>query len=391
MALNWKTRTLVVFLVLMAALISVIYNQILIKLPTEVNEEDPLFFEKNRYASYYYNNGSIDQLQDVVLIINADVINSTHTNVSIYINSKLHGSFLVNPEGYVYENGTLKKNYSIWWVHVENPMLEIFTGFGVEAGKRFNLIDPTGFLGAPWQNYTAVVDRKRVWWPEDQKLGKILGAQASFQMFIYGPGGNKVATATLDLTCGLVELWDGGINSRQTMTLYDTNYPISRNRLVIFPVLWIAGTILIVVAYVVMRIDWKNKLLHRLHLNSEKRNEATLLMIAGVMAIGIEYIDIWFYAPLGKDGNLYLHLGYFGFLVLLCFVLKKRLVWTIPAFLEIAFVFAITYAVNDPYVPHLTAFMGSTISWLCLVWISKHDNDWIEGKTWIGKILSKLS
>ncbi|MHA1268405.1 MAG: hypothetical protein ACTSPY_01340 [Candidatus Helarchaeota archaeon] len=390
MALNWKTRLLIIVIVGLAAINSVIFNQIMIEMPNSTNEKDPLFFEKPRYAAFYYDNGTLGISQESSLVISCTIINTTHSNVSITIGNKLQGFFYTDPNGIVYQNGTLKGNYSIWWVHVSNPMLGMFTGFGTQQGTIFKMVDPTGFMGPSWNNYTAVVDRKIVWWPTDQRLGAILGAQASFKISIYDSTKNKVATATLDLTCGILELWDGGINSRQTMTLYQTDYPISRNRLNIFPVLWIGGIILIAVSYIMMRINWKNKFLKRIHLNADKRNDTTLLMAAGLIAFGIEYVDIWFYLPLGIDGNLYLHLGYMGFLALICVLQRKRFVWLIPAFLEVAFVFAINFLVNDPYIPHLTAFMGSTISWLCLLWVSKHPDDWTEGKTRIGKILSKF-
>ncbi|MHA1696416.1 MAG: hypothetical protein ACTSUG_14205 [Candidatus Helarchaeota archaeon] len=391
MSLNWKTRLLILILVLSAALGAFVYNQIMIKLPFGPNQEDPKFFETNRYAYFYYNNGTMGQTNDLVLSVTSTVINQTHSNVTIKIGNKIQGSFFVNPNGIVYQNGKLKGNYSIWWVHISNPLLQLTSGFGIQPGAIFKVIDPTGFMGPAGSNYTAIVEKRLVWWPSSQKLWPILGAQASFQIAIYDSSKNKVVIAKLDLTCGLIETWDGGVGSRKTLTLFQTDYPISRNRLTAFPALWVIGSILIVATYIFMRVNWQNKYLKRVHLNSEKRNDTTLLLTAGLIAVGIEFVDIWFYVPLGLAGNLYLHLGFIGFLAIICYIQKKRFVWLIPAFLEVAFVFAINFGVGEPYVPSLTAFMGSTISWLCLLWVSKHDNDWSEGKTWVGKILSKFT
>jgi len=387
MGLNWKTRVLIIILTLIAALGAYGYNQILIISPSKMNELDPLFFGENHYAKFYYNDGTLNSA-DKILSINSAVINSTHTLVTITIDTTTQGTFYVHPNGTVYQNGRCKGNYSIWWLHVSNPMLSF--GQSIQKGTKFDVIDPTGFLGTAWKHYTVIVDRKVVYWPTDKRFWFILGAQASFEVSIYN-NTDKIASATLDLTCGIIELWDGGQNSRQSLALYETSYPISRNRLNAFPALWIIGSIIIVVSYIFMRTKWENKLLNRFYLTSEKRRDTILLMIAGLIAIGIEFVDIWFYCPLGLEGNLLLHLVYVGFLAIICIIQKKRFIWLMPAILEIAFVGTISIITGDPYVPHLTAFMGSTISWLCLVWASKYDSEFDEGKTKLGKFLSKFA
>ncbi|MBD3228653.1 MAG: hypothetical protein GF329_10760 [Candidatus Lokiarchaeota archaeon] len=387
--LNWKTRFLILFLTLLAGISSLIVNQIMIKSPSTINEEDPVFYNYNGAQFFYNNNTMVDSTEQMLYIQNTK-INQTHVNTSILINNEIQGHFLVNPNnGTVYQNGKCKGNYSIWWVHVPNPMLTF--GQGLELGAKFSVIDPTGFIDDPWENYTMIVDEKVVWWPHEQKFSKILGAQASFVVSIYS-NDSKAASATLDLTVGFVELWDGGSgsNARQTLALKETDYPISRNRLTFFPAAILSGVIIIVIAYIFMKIDWKTKLLRRLHLNDEKRLNTTLLLIAGLLAVMIEYIDIWFYNPLGLTGNLLLHAGYLGFLLVICFIQKKHFGWTLPALLEIFFVLAMVFFVGDPYVPHLTAFMGSTVSWITLVLVSGLKSNWDEGKTKIGKILSKL-
>ena len=385
MKLNWKSRILLLILILLAAVGSFLFNAVMIKLPSGTNEEDPLFFGKNNYANFYYNNGTLGNNE--ILSITSIIINNTHSNVSIKIDNILQGSFFIHPNGTVYQKGKCQGNYSIWWLHVSNPMLNF--GQGTMPGTIYSVVDPTGFLGTIGENYTVIVDRKLVYWPTDIKFSFLLGAQASFIISVYSD--QKIAEATLDLTCGLVELWDGGQNSRQTLALYETNYPISRNRINAFSSVWVFGIVIIAITYLFMRVDWKNKLLSRIHLNSEKRNDVTLLMSVGLIAIGIEYVDIWFYCPLDIIGNVILHSCFIGLLGIVCLIQRKRFVWLIPAFLEVAFILAMTFFVGDPFVPHLTAFMGSTISWLCLIWVSGNENIWNEGKTWIGKFLSKFS
>ena len=62
--------------------------------------------------------------------------------------------------------------------------------------------------------------------------------------------------------------------------------------------------------------------------------------------------------------------------------------WSIPAILEILFLIAMVGATNDLYVPHLTAFMGLTISWLCLLWAMGYK--WIPSKSKLGKLVSEF-
>ncbi|MFX0183438.1 MAG: hypothetical protein ACFE95_10190, partial [Candidatus Hodarchaeota archaeon] len=104
--------------------------------------------------------------------------------------------------------------------------------------------------------------------------------------------------------------------------------------------------------------------------SKDERNEITLLLIAGVLAIIIEMIDIWFYLPLGLLGNMGVHLGYTIFLGLICWKQRYRYQWLVPSFLEIGFILALNFVTGDPYVPPLTAFMGSTISCIAIVWAS---------------------
>ncbi|MHA1271508.1 MAG: hypothetical protein ACTSPY_17075 [Candidatus Helarchaeota archaeon] len=385
--LRWKNRFLIILITISIFIMSLLINQILIESPSKLNERNPLFFDSNNYySSFYFNNGSYNYEQ--IVIIQSININTTTSNITITIGQNLQGYFLAHPNGIVYQNKILKGNFSFWWILVPN-LLTTF-GQGLEPGKRYDIIDPTGFLGVLNAEYILIIERKGVYWPYDQRLGNLLGAQASFDVSIYNESNMvKIATATYDQTTGNIELLEGGVNIDISLSLFQTNFPISRNRINQMWIALIYGPIIIIVAYLFMRIDWQVKYLRRLHLKSEMRNETSVLLIAGWVAIIIEMVDIWFYLPIGFMGNILIHVVFTAFLGILCIIYRYKLAWLIPSILEIMFILAIVIIEGEPYVPHLTAFMGSTISWLCMVIASGLPNK-LEGKTWLGKILSKF-
>jgi len=263
-------------------------------------------------------------------------------------------------------------------------------GQGLSAGSSYNLIDPTGFLGITNQSYTLVVDSKAVYWPTDQRLWMILGAQASFHYTLYNKTNlARISTGTSDLTCGVPFLLDGAQQDRIQLTLYNTDFPISRNRINMFPWVFIFGAIAVAAVYLLMRKEWKKDILARLNVEPDTRNEITMLMIAGVFAVALEFVDIWWYLPLGLAGNLLLHLGFLGGLALIIWKKKYGFKWLIPGLLEVAFVGAISFATGEPYVPALTAFMGSLISWLCLLYISGYKRN-EEPENTIEKVVSEF-
>jgi hypothetical protein len=197
-----------------------------------------------------------------------------------------------------------------------------------------------------------------------------LGAQSSFDAKLFNSSNNYLAAKiTFDITCGIIEVWEGS-HSPIELRLMQTNFPMSRNRITGIIIEIIFGIISIVVGFTLMSRTWEHQFLTQFTRNSEERNEITLLIIAGVFAITIEMIDIWFYLPLGLFGNIMIHLGFTVFLGLICRKYYYGYQWLLPSLLEIAFILALNFVTGDPYVPPLTAFMGSTISSIALVWAS---------------------
>ncbi len=387
MPLKWKIRLTILFIVAFVAVGSALINAIAIEtegLPWDTNVKEAYFFNGNYQMSFLFENGTMNSVQ--TLKVQGTVLDATHTNVSITIDGILQGFFITSPQGFVYNGSTLTSNYSIWWIYVPNPMLSL--GQGLRVGTTYNVIDPTGFLGISNQTYILVVDSKAVYWPTDARLWMILGAQASFQYTLYNKSNlMRISSGWSDLTCGVPFLFDGAQQDHVQLTLYDTNFPISRNRINMFPWVFILGAIAIVSIYLIMRKEWKSRLFSRLNVEPETRNEIIMLVTAGIFAIALEFVDIWWYLPLGLSGNLLLHLGFLGGLALIIWKKKYGFKWLVPGLLEVAFVGVISFATGEPYVPALTAFMGSFISWLCLLYISGYEKS-NEAQKPIEKVLS---
>ncbi|MHA1651461.1 MAG: hypothetical protein ACTSYB_14825, partial [Candidatus Helarchaeota archaeon] len=101
-------------------------------------------------------------------------------------------------------------------------------------------------------------------------------------------------------------------------------------------------------------------------------------------------VDVWMYGtiPGGFVGNIVLHGILAGCIAAYALWRKIGFKWAIPAILEIIFLIAMVGATSDSYVPHLTAFMGLMISWLCLLWAMGYKR--VPSKSELGKLVSEF-
>ncbi|MDD1778040.1 MAG: hypothetical protein LUQ65_07700 [Candidatus Helarchaeota archaeon] len=341
-------------------------NRIAVEL--DINPKDPLLFETNHVARFHYNNGTTD-LTMIITVTEVDGM-SNWANVSIQV-----GDITVWVQPTL--DGLIRDRYTIFWLHIGNIQQQF--NFGAEPGTIYNVTDPVGLIGPQNANYTAVVDRKTVLWALDAPLH---GAQFSFIVTFYSTTNNEVAgVAMYDSTCGLLFTLNGG-SPYVDVKLLETSYPISRNRLTVIP--WAIGIFIAlpIVAYILLKKRW--------NLQNETINEVVLLLGAGGAAFGIDvYYDVWFYALLGFEGSLLLHLGATVGLGILCLYKKYNLKCITPAILELAFVISMVVFVGDDYVPHLTAFWGLITSWLIMLYMSKHSPP-IKPTTKSAKIISEF-
>jgi len=369
--------------------------------PIDLNIKESYFFKTDHYATYVLRNESSGI--DSILVVKGKVINSTHTEVTVSINGSVIGKFFANPDGFVYLNGELQQNvYSLWWVYVKN----VFIVLGLKEGDIYNLCDVSGVIGPVAENYTMIVTERMVFWPYDPIQKNISGAQASFTTSIFKKSNNeKIGSAIIDVTCGVIEVWNGLINgSLVELILVDTSFPISRNRInfLIFDLI-IGGISIVITALVISsKINFKKEKKSKdgtaatdsntlnLLLEPNERKEFVWLLGVGFLMVIVEIIDIWFYMYLGKAGCLYMHLGIFVLFLIMGKILNYGYKYAIPAFLEITFVFALGFFTGDAYVPSLTANMGSFISWLAFVWASCVKKEIGEDLKGFGRIRSKF-
>ncbi len=382
MPLSAKTRYAILGIVLCIGIGGFIINQVAIEVEIpgmDLNVKDACLFAKDYTSSFKLENGTMGASSTVTL--STSVLNQTHTNVSVELDG-VTSWFLVHPNGTLYQGNQLRGNYSIWWIYIPNVLM----GFGIDAGATYNVVDPTGFLGVAGRAYLLVVDRKMTYWPSDPALMAISGAQASIACSLWDKTTDQlVSQAIIDITCGMIETWEGAQSSYIRMTLVTTDFPISRNRQIVLASAMILSIIVFVVALYLVRVPKKAK-----SLAPQQREQILALVGAGAGAILIEIIDIWFYLFPGSTGMFLIHIAYTAVAGLICARYKFGYKWLIPSILEIAFVFSLSTFTGEAIVPSLTAFMGSTITWLCMIWASgivKHVNDETRG---IKKILADI-
>jgi hypothetical protein len=339
------------------------------------NVQDPLYFDSPTSSRFTWDNGTTTQTMDLI----STPINQTHSFCNISLNGQPSAWFLVNQSGQYIDPTTNQptNNHTIFWVHI------IATGsVGSETsdqvGKNYSIFDPIGLLGAPNTEYVLTITAKYVYWAEEAGLH---GAQFSLKFDVRTLGGVKIAEGEMDKTCGMLFILKISNGDFQTVELIDTNYDISRNRLTAWPIaIGLAiGAPIVAFCFLHFRKKWELK----------DNLTVTLLIALGLVTFIFDFmVDIWMYAPLRLAGNLIAHiLIAAGFAA---YVIWKKLgfKWVIPAILEILFVGVITAATGDAYVPHLTAFMGLTISWLCILWASGYERP--ESTTKLGKIFSEF-
>ncbi len=382
MTLTVNTRFAILGLVFSIAVGAFLTNQIAIKIENtgfDINKEDIYFFENDYVARYNYENGYLNGA--TTLDLNARVINETHTNVTIQHDTS-SSSFLAHPNGTVYQGGTMQGNYSIWWIYIKNQLMML----GVETGATYDVVDPTGFLGIPGRAYVLVVDRRLTYWPFEPELMGLSGAQASIFCTLWDKTSERlISQLVIDVTCGIVETWEGAQDSFIKLKMLETSFPISRNRFVILGVAPIFVAIFCVLIFLIFKYNKKAA-----SLQPEQREEIVTLYAFGASAIILEIIDIWFYLYPGYIGMLLLHVAFTVAAAIICWRRKYAYRWCIPSILEIAFVFSLSAFTGDPFVPPLTAFMGSTITWFCLLWasgITMNVDDDLRGiKKWLSRI-----
>lgn len=374
MLLSTKRRLSIFILVFIGVVLAAIPVIIARTFDLGLNVQDPLYFDSQTHSRFLYDNGTIDGNLDVDSI----PFNSTLATCNVTW-GQLNWQFNVTPDGFYVDGGTPTNNQTIFWVHIVEPG-STGSEFQEHVGTNYSIWDPVGILGAPDTEYVLTIIDTLVYWAEEPPLH---GAQFSLKFEVRDLNDTKVAEGEMDYTCGMLFVLTIGYGSLRSLELIDTNYDISRNRLSVLPgaiTVLIAGPIA-VFAY----LHFRRKEPRGLKL------ETTFLVATGGLVLFIDIvIDVWFYAtiPFGYRGNQFLHLMMVVVFAIYALWKKVGLKWVIPAFLELAFLGAMVQFTGDPYVPHLTAFMGLMITWLCLVWVSGYKRE--PAKSKLGKLFSEF-
>ncbi|MHA1266645.1 MAG: hypothetical protein ACTSRS_15525 [Candidatus Helarchaeota archaeon] len=341
-----------VFVFVIPALI----NQLALSLNLSINPTDINLYQTSNRVEYLYENGSFGYSSTLVLDISVPESKDI-TTVTATLDGVPRTFQTEYSTGYWIDNGTPTMNYTIFWILVQNPMIH---GWDFALFENTSVVDPVGLIGPANTTYTLVIGEKKVYWDVYPRMD---GAQFSFVIEIYDSSNVKVAEGLMDSTCGFLEILEGGSTHSRIEVLTPGNFQVSRNRYQML--IWgLAFTIAIpLVCLGVMK--WRK---------SENTEEFVLLTAVGCSATLVDItVDVWFYARLGYDGMMILHFSLLIAYALVCIRLKYGVKWVLPAFLEIAFIFAMTSFVGDPYVPHITAFMGLIVTYFAMLFRSSID------------------
>jgi len=371
--LSTKRRLIILLILIISGGISVSSIVLARVLNLGTNVQSPLYFSRITASKFLYNNGT--EIMD--LTFDSVPLDATHYQANItYGATRINYS--VTSDGRFIDNGRVTNNYSIFWVHIIKPG-SAGSEFAKNIGLNFSIFDNVGVLGPIDTEYNLTITGSTVYWPTEPGL---LGAQASLTFEVRTLAGVLVATGVMDRTCGMLfQLNIGSSSGLRTLKLIETTYDISRNRLSGLPV--VITTIIIAPCLVFLYSHYRKKEAMGLTI------ETTFLVATGGLILLVDfYIDIWMYAPLGFAGNLLLHSGVVAIFAVFCLWKKYGLKWVIPGILEIAFVGVMVLATGDSYVPHLTAFMGLTVTWLILLWISGVEH--YRSKSKLGKLVSNI-
>lgn len=364
--LSSKKRIFILLLVILVFAIPALINQLATSLNLSVNPTNiNLYQSKRNTVLYSYENGTYGYSSNLTLQIDANVTSGI-TTVTANLGELLKSYQCNYTTGCWLDNGTPTNNYTIFWILVKNPMLN---GWEFALFENTSVVDPIGIIGPAGTIYTLVIGRKVVYWdvaPAED------GAQFSFKISLYDSKMIKVADGIMDSTCGFLEILQGGQNNARIEVISPGNFQISRNRYIMLTWGLVFAIGLPLASFAVLK--WKK-------VDKNEIEEFTLLVAVGASATIIDIdLDVWFYARFGFEGMLLIHFIAVVCYALICIRLKYGIKWCLLGLMEILFVFAMTEFVGDPYVPHLTAFMGLSLTFFAMIFRSGIDKKKYDDK-----------
>jgi len=365
--LSAKKRLAILLIGALALIVPVVINQALILVDSPLNPTEISLYQANTKITFTYESGKYGHADTLELTIIPPADPQTgFTSVLAEFEDKQINFECDYETGKLVLDDSVSEYYTLFYIPIVNPMLTLGDPF---EQTEFQVMDVLGLFGPIDEIYKLRIGERRVYWEVNPELD---GAQFSFEIFLYDANDFKVAGGLMDSTCGLLELIEGGSNNAKLTILSPGSYEISRNR---YNVLWWGLLISIplpFVCYIILRKKGTEK---------EEAIEFSLLVGVAVSVVIIDIIiDVWFYARFGRSAMIYMHLIAAICYALICLYLRYGIKWSYPAFLEVAFLFSMTTFVGDPYVPHLTAFMGLFVSYLAMLFRSGFDKKGYDSK-----------
>jgi hypothetical protein len=353
---SWKTVTLVFLFVAAAYLIPVASTYISTFIGTTYNPTNPNIYQYSNEITYNYRNGTKGEYSKLKIITGLDK-NFEYTLVSVEVNEEEILTYETDYDtGYV--KGTQK--YSLLWVFTLNNLLDPL-GILLE-NNVIEVIDPIGILGSVNETYSMVYLEKTVLYDVAPML---FGAQYSFKVDLFDSDEQKVGTAVLDSTSGILERVDGVID----LELENPGkYPMSRHRLTIFTILLFTMILVPIAVYFYYKFHKK--------IQKEEYIALTSLVAMGTSSVMIDFIlDVWMYAFFGIIFMYSLHVIYaifYGFISQK--YLKVNPIWITPLLLEMIFPIALTLHAGVPFYPTLMVGIGSFSTFLFVLFRRAQEN-----------------
>ncbi len=342
--LSRKRKRLIILAVAIGYFISFLFNMVSAVVP------DPKYYEQSFASTYSLYNG--DKTIDIDFVSNPQL---DDTLVSLNFGETLR-TFNFSSEGYFLNGSTITIYQSLFWVDLGN------SDYVDLSGSKIMIIDLIGILGNSFEIYEMHIIEKDVYWAD---VPSLCGAQASYIIEIYDEAGIRKAKGMIDYTCGMLFELSIGNQNYSDLKIINSNYIISKNRLIS-----LIGSFIAIIGFPLLTyIYLKRK-------NDDKSNlESTvILMTYGQIAIFIDlYFDVWLYATIGLFGNILLKTIFLGVGLLYSSYRDISEKWSIFLIIEISFLLAMHFFVGEDYLGLLTANIGALGSYLCFVYLFEFD------------------
>jgi hypothetical protein len=255
--------------------------------------------------------------------------------------------FPFTAEGTYLKGGIDTGTYPVLWVRFPAQEKMNRPSRFAELISQLKVTDLTGLLGPRGRVYKLHAEESTILW------SPIIGSQFSHPVDILDARGRVVASGIYDTTCGMAEeltVFKNGVMG--TITLTETDFPISRNRNLGLLYTAILSVLLLLYHFIQRRKKIEDKRLFRVE---------TDLIILGIIVVMVDvWVDIWFFHCVKAAGLVILHVLVIGL------VFWRFGLWGIFPLVELGWAAAFAVASRE-FTPQFAFFPGIVITWFALV------------------------